>query len=62
MVIENLLFWIAILALISVISTKLSDKFAVPVLLIFLAIGMLAGSEGLGRVYFNDPWMAKLSG
>ena len=62
MVIENLLFWIAILALISVISTKLSDKFAVPVLLIFLAIGMLAGSEGLGRVYFNDPWMAKTIG
>lgn len=62
MVIENLLFWIAILALISVISTKLSDKFAVPVLLIFLAIGMLAGSEGLGRVYFNDPWLAKTIG
>ncbi|MDD4982349.1 MAG: potassium/proton antiporter [Candidatus Omnitrophica bacterium] len=62
MVIENLLFWIAILALISVISTKLSDKFAVPVLLLFLAIGILAGSEGLGRVYFNDPWMAKSIG
>jgi cell volume regulation protein A len=59
MVIEHALFWIAILGLVSVIATKLSDKFAIPVLLLFLAIGMLAGSEGIGGVYFNDPWLAK---
>lgn len=62
MIIEHALFWVAILGLISVIATKLSDKFAVPVLLLFLAIGMLAGSEGIGRLYFNDPWMAKSIG
>lgn len=56
---EYVLFWVAVLILASVISSKLSDKFAIPVLLLFLAIGMLAGSEGIGRVPFNDAALAK---
>jgi len=33
---------------VSVVSSQLSDRFAVPVLLLFLAVGMLVGSEGGG--------------
>lgn len=62
MPIENILLWVAVLMLVSVVSSKLSDKFAIPALLLFLAIGMLAGSEGIGGIYFNDPWMAKAVG
>jgi len=62
MIIENILLWVALLTLVSVVASKLSDKFAIPALLLFLAIGMLAGSEGLGGIYFDDPLLAKFIG
>src|SRR5690606_13325328 len=34
----------------------------VPVLIFFLGIGMLAGSEGIGGIYFDDPNLAQLIG
>ncbi|MFA5183810.1 MAG: potassium/proton antiporter [Syntrophales bacterium] len=60
--IENILLYIGILLLLSVFSSKISDKMAVPALLAFIVIGMLAGSEGLGGIYFDDPWIAKFIG
>ncbi len=60
--IEFILFWVSILILISIFSSKLSDRFAVPALLLFLVIGMLAGSEGPGGIYFDDPHLAKTIG
>ena len=51
-----------ILLLASVITTKVSTKFGVPGLLIFLLIGMLAGSEGIGGIYFDDYTAAKAIG
>lgn len=62
MQIENILLWTAVLIFASVISSKISDKFAIPVLLMFLAIGMFAGSEGLGGINFTDAHMAKSIG
>jgi len=62
MTFEIILLWVAILMFVSVISSKLSDKFAVPVLLLFLAIGMLAGSEGPGGIYFDNAPLAKSIG
>ncbi|MBU4376044.1 MAG: potassium/proton antiporter [Candidatus Omnitrophica bacterium] len=62
MPIENILLWVAVLIFVSVISSKLSDKFAIPVLLLFLAIGMLAGSEGIGGIYFDNAQLAKSIG
>ena len=50
---------IAVLLVLSVIASKLSDRFSVPALLVFLFIGMLAGSEGLGGIYFDDPLVAQ---
>ena len=57
--IENILLWVGAIVFVSVVSSKLAGKFAIPVLLIFLAIGMLAGSEGLGGIYFDDASLAK---
>jgi cell volume regulation protein A len=62
MAIEIILFCAALLTLVSVLASKLSDRFAIPTLLLFLVIGMLAGSEGLGAIHFNDPWLAKSVG
>ena len=57
--IDIVLFWVAALIFVSVLSSKLSDRLAIPVLLLFLAIGVLAGSEGIGGIYFNNAQLAK---
>lgn len=62
MVFEKILLWVGLLIFVSVISSKLSDRFAIPVLLLFLAIGMLAGSEGFGGINFNNAQVAKSIG
>src|SRR5690606_38374951 len=60
--IENILLIGSILLLISIVAGKTSYKFGVPTLLLFLAIGILAGSEGLGGIQFNDPKLAQFIG
>ncbi len=62
MPLEVTLLWVAILMVASVISSKLSDRFSIPALLLFLAIGILAGSEGIGGLYFDSPQIAKSIG
>ena len=47
------------LLLASVLSNRLSDRFGVPSLLLYLLIGMIAGSEGLGGIAFDDPAQAR---
>jgi potassium/hydrogen antiporter len=60
--IEIVFLVIAILLVLSVVASKLSDQFGVPALVIFLMIGMLAGSEGVGGIYFDDPVIAQAVG
>jgi cell volume regulation protein A len=50
---------IAILLVLSVVASKFSDQFGVPSLLLFLILGMLAGSEGVGGIYFDEPYFAQ---
>lgn len=52
---ENILLVGSILLFISLLAGKTSYKFGVPVLLLFTAIGILAGSEGIGGIYFDNP-------
>jgi cell volume regulation protein A len=60
--IDNILLIGSILLLISIIAGKTSYRFGVPTLLLFLTIGMLAGSDGLGKIQFNDPQIAQFIG
>ena len=60
--IEHLLLIGSVLILLSVAITRLSDNLGVPTLLLFLAIGMLAGSEGPGGIYFDDARLAQIIG
>jgi cell volume regulation protein A len=48
MSIENVLLIGSVLILVSIAFAKASDNLGVPTLLLFLGIGMLAGSEGSG--------------
>lgn len=52
----------AVLLLVSVLASKISDRFGVPALLLFLILGMLAGSDGPGGIYFDDPAIAQSIG
>jgi len=60
--VEYVLLGVSILLLLSIIASKASGKLGIPALLIFLFIGMLAGSEGPGGIYFDDPWLAQSVG
>ena len=60
--IENILLVGSLLLFVSIIAGKTSYKFGVPTLLLFLAIGMLAGSEGIGGIRFDDPNIAQFIG
>jgi len=48
------LFVGSILLLFSIILSKSSNKFGLPILVVFLFIGMVAGSEGLGGIEYED--------
>jgi len=62
MQLEYLLLVGSILILASIAIAKLSDNLGVPSLLLFLGIGMLAGSEGPGGIYFDDAGLAQSIG
>lgn len=59
---ENILLIGSILLFISILAGKTSYRFGVPTLILFLAIGMLAGSEGIGGIHFDDPASAQFIG
>ncbi len=52
----------AVLLLLSVAASTLSARVGVPSLLLFAGIGMLAGSDGPGGIYFDHPWVVQLVG
>ena len=56
---EQIFLGAAVLLLVSLFGSKLSGRLGIPVLLLFLIIGMLAGSDGLGGIYFDNPHIAK---
>ena len=59
---ENIMLAGSILLIASILASKTSFKLGIPTLILFLAIGMLAGSEGIGKIYFDDPHLAEILG
>lgn len=59
---ENILLLGSVLLFISIIASKTSYKFGIPTLILFLIVGMLAGSDGPGGIIFNDPKIAQFLG
>lgn len=59
---ENILLIGSVLLFISIISSKTSFRIGIPTLILFLIVGMLAGSDGPGGIIFDDPEIAQLLG
>ena len=59
---ENILLVGSALLLLSILGGKTTSRWGVPTLLFFLLVGILAGSEGLGGIPFDDPPLAQLVG
>ncbi len=56
--IDTLILVTGVLLLLGIASSKLSARLGVPVLVLFLLLGMLAGSEGPGGIFFEDYRLA----
>lgn len=59
---ETFLLVVGTLLLLSVLASKLGGRLGVPGLLLFLAIGMLAGSDGPGGIWFDNYALAQFIG
>jgi len=54
--------WVLIISLLlflAIIASDLSKRLKIPAPLLFLVTGMLAGSDGIGGIYFDDTLMAQ---
>jgi potassium/hydrogen antiporter len=60
--IEDILLGVSILLFMSIIISKSLGRFGIPALILFLAVGMLAGSEGIGNIHFDDARSAQSLG
>ena len=58
---ENILLIGSVLLFVSIIAGKAGNRFGVPVLLLFLSVGMIFGSDGLG-IEFNSPYATQFVG
>lgn len=61
-VIDQLIFLGAVLLLVGIISSKLSARIGLPVLVLFLMVGMLAGEGGIGGIAFENAEAAHALG
>ncbi|MDQ3520798.1 MAG: potassium/proton antiporter [Gemmatimonadota bacterium] len=53
-VVDSLILTAGVLLLLGIASSKFSARLGLPVLVLFLAVGMLAGSEGIGGIPFEN--------
>lgn len=60
--IDILLLIGTVLVIISILIAKVFHNIGIPTMLLFILVGMLAGSEGLGGIYFNDASLAQSIG
>lgn len=52
---EQVLLYGSVLLLMGIFGSKVSSRLGVPALLFFVGVGMLAGTDGVGGIAFDDP-------
>jgi potassium/hydrogen antiporter len=60
--IEALFIIFSALTILSILTIKLSVRYGIPSLALFLVVGMLAGSDGPGGLYFDNPALVQSLG
>lgn len=60
--VEIFLFSFSLLLILCVVASKATGRLGIPTLVVFLGVGILAGSEGLGGIYFNNASYAQTVG
>jgi len=60
--VELYLFGAAVLLILCVFASKATGRLGVPTLVVFLGVGILAGSEGIGKIYFDDAYSTQSLG
>ncbi len=58
---NQLIFLAAVLFLASILATVVTPRLGIPLLLVFLIVGMLAGEDGPGGIQFNNYALANLA-
>ena len=51
---EFVMLFFSVIIIVCIVGNKLSTKIGVPSLLIFLALGMICGSDGLLKIPFDN--------
>jgi len=59
---NQLIFVAGTLFLLSILATAFTPRLGVPLLLVFVIVGLLAGENGPGQIHFNDYRFANLAG
>ena len=62
MSLKSILLGISVILLLGVLASKASARLGIPALLLFLLIGIFAGSEGPGGVKFDYPRLTQSVG
>lgn len=52
----------SVLLFAGVLASKVSSRFGLPLLIGYIAVGMLAGTDGIGKIYFDDAWFTQFIG
>jgi potassium/hydrogen antiporter len=59
---DNFLLVASVLLFVSIVISKTGSRVGIPTLLLFIVVGMFAGSEGIGGIYFDDPKITQFIG
>ncbi len=60
--VDQVILFGGLLIFLAIVLRKVSARFGIPVLVLFLLVGMLAGSEGIGQIHFDDYALAHAVG
>jgi cell volume regulation protein A len=57
-----ILLIVSVLLYMAIFASKIAGKLGIPALLMFIAIGIISGSDGIGGIYFDNYYIAQFIG